>query len=121
MRSGLIFIFCVLLITGCKNTNRVPAGIIPQKKMQAILWDMMRADVFLADFVLNKDSSLHRTDESINLYSKVFAIHHITKEEFGKSYSYYKAHPALLKVIMDSLSKPKTEAPTQMIKPLQVD
>ncbi|HEY6063349.1 MAG TPA: hypothetical protein VIV35_07045, partial [Chitinophagaceae bacterium] len=45
-----------------------------------------------------------------------FAIYHISKEQFGESFSFYKTHPALFKVIMDSLSIPKTEAPTEMIK-----
>ena len=117
MRYGLLIICCLLIIAGCKNKNRIPAGIITQKKMQAILWDMMRADQFLGDFVLNKDSSLDKRIESIKLYEQVFSIYHISKEQFGKSFSFYKTHPALFKVIMDSLSQPKTEAPTEMIKP----
>ncbi len=116
MRKGLLIICCSIIITGCKNKNRIPAGIIPQKKMQAVLWDMMRADQFLGDFVLNKDSSLDKRAESIKLYGQVFAIHHISKEQFGESFSFYKSHPALFKMMMDSLSQPKTEAPTDMIK-----
>ncbi len=116
MRTGLLIIFCLFIITGCKNKNRIPADIIPQKKMQAILWDMMRADQFLGDFVLNKDSGLDKRAESIKLYGQVFAIHQISKEQFGESFSFYKTHPALFKVIMDSLSIPKTEAPAEMIK-----
>jgi len=115
MRTGLFIICSLIIITGCKNKNRIPAGIIPQKKMQTILWDMMRADQFLSDFVLNKDSSLDKRTESIKLYSQVFAIHHISKEQYEESFSFYKAHPALFKAIMDSLSQPKTEAPTEMI------
>ncbi|HMK25332.1 MAG TPA: DUF4296 domain-containing protein [Chitinophagaceae bacterium] len=116
MRTGLLIICCSLIIAGCKNKNRIPANIIPQKKMQAVLWDMMRADQFLADFVLNKDSSLDKRTESIKLYTRVFAIHHISKEQYERSFSFYKTHPALFKVIMDSLSTAKTEAPTEMIK-----
>jgi hypothetical protein len=116
MRTGLFIICFSIIITGCKNKNRIPAGIIPQKKMQTILWDMMRADLFLSDFVLNKDSNLDKRTESIKLYRQVFAIHHISKEQYEKSFSFYKTHPDLFKVIMDSLSQPNTEAPTEMIK-----
>jgi hypothetical protein len=116
MKTGLFIACFLIIITGCKNKNRIPADIIPQKKMQNIVWDMMRADQFLSDFVLNKDSSLDKRTESIKLYSKVFAIHHISKEQYGKSFSFYKTHPALFKIIMDSLSQPKTEPPTEMIK-----
>ena len=116
MKTGLLIICCLFIIAGCKNKNRIPAGIIPQKKMQTILWDMMRADLFLSDFVLNKDSNLDKRTESIKLYRQVFAIHHISKEQYEKSFSFYKTHPDLFKVIMDSLSQPKTEAPTEMIR-----
>ena len=116
MRPRLLIICCLFFIIGCKNKNRIPAGVIPQKKMQAIVWDMMRADQFLTDFVLSKDSSLDKRTESIKLYTKVFAIHQISKEQYEQSFSFYKKHPALLIVIMDSISRPKTEAPTEMIR-----
>jgi len=122
MRNGLLIICCFLIIDGCKNKNRIPADIIPQKKMQAVLWDMMRADQFLSDFVLNKDSSLDKRTESIKLYSRVFAIHHISKEQYERSFSFYKTHPALFKLLMDSLSTAKAEAPTEMItQPVPAD
>ena len=116
MRTALLIICCLLIIAGCKNKNRIPADILPQKKMQAILWDMMRADQFLSDFVLNKDTGLDKRTESIKLYSRVFALHHTSMEEYERSFSFYKTHPALLKVIMDSLSTEKNAAPTEMIK-----
>jgi len=115
MRTGLLIICCSLVIAGCKNKNKVPPDIIPQKKMQAVLWDMMRADQFLSDFVFNKDSSLDKRTRSIQLYNRVFAIHHISKEQYEKSFSFYKTHPALFKVIMDSLSTAKATAPAEMI------
>ena len=116
MRTGLFIACFLIIITGCKNKNRIPADIIPQRKMQSMLWDMMRADQFLSDFVLYKDSGLDKRTESINLYRQVFTIHQVTKERFAESFSFYKTHPALFKVIMDSLSQPKSEAPTEMIR-----
>jgi len=117
MRRRLFIIFCLFIITGCKNKDRIPAGILPQKKMQAIVWDMMRADQFLTDYVLNKDTSLDKRMQRIKLYSKVFSIHQVSKEQYEESFSYYKSHPALFKILMDSLSHPKAEAPTEMINP----
>ena len=40
--------------------------------MEAVLWDMIQADEFLKDFVLNKDTTLNDTLESIRLYERVF-------------------------------------------------
>jgi hypothetical protein len=109
MRAGLFIICCSFILTGCKSKNKIPTGILPQKKMQAVLWDMMRADQFLADFVLKKDSGLDKKTESMKLYKEVFAIHQISKEQFRESFSFFKSRPELFKVIMDSLSQPKKE------------
>lgn len=76
-------------------------------QMQAVLWDMMRADQFLADYVLNKDTSFKKDEKRFNMYHQVFAIHKIDKEIYQRSLNYYLDHPDLLKVILDSISKPK--------------
>jgi hypothetical protein len=117
MKTGFLIFSCLLLITGCRNKGRVPSNIIPPPKMQAILWDMMRADQFLVDFVLPKDSSLNKIAESQKLYQNIFGIYQINKEQFQRSFSYYKSKPALFIAIMDSLSKPITEAPTKLAEP----
>ena len=106
MRTGLLIVLLLVFTAGCKNKNSIPNSVLPQKKMQAILWDMMRADQFLADYVLNKDSSLNKTTESLKYYQQIFAIHKTSKEEFQHSFSFYKSRPVLLKAIMDSISKP---------------
>jgi len=117
MRTGLLILYVSLLIAGCKSRDPIPNNVLPQKEMQVVVWDMMRVDQFLTDYVLPKDSSLNRRTESIKLYQQVFTIHKISKEEFQRSFSFYRSHPALLKVIMDSLSKLSTAAPTEIIKP----
>src|ERR1700674_5346015 len=117
MRIGLLILYVSLLIAGCKSRDRIPGNVLSQKEMRPVLWDIMRADQFLADYVFSKDSSLNRKTESIKLYQQVFAIHKISKEKFQRSFSFYKSHPSLLKVIMDSLSKPPSAAFTPIIKP----
>jgi hypothetical protein len=104
----LLIIYCSIFFIACKKKDNVPDGILPAKKMQAVLWDIMRADQFLADYVFNKDSTKNKKTESIQLYSQVFAVHNISKEEFEKSFIYYKQHPQLMQVIMDSMSRTTT-------------
>lgn len=100
--SSLVLLVCF----SCGNKDRVPGNIIPREKMQLVLSDMMKADHFLTDYVLNHDTTKKREPESIKLYNQIFNIHDISAEEFYKSLSYYQEHPALLRQIMDSLSKP---------------
>lgn len=121
MRSRLLIFFLLLIITSCGKKNKVPRDVLPQKKMQVILWDMMRVDQFLADYVLNKDTSKNKTTESLRYYQQVFAIHKISKEEFQRSFAWYKTHPVLLKAVMDSISAaPKDTLVTPVVpKPVK--
>jgi len=117
MRISLLIALAVIFTAGCKNKNVIPNNVLPEKKMQAILWDMMRADQFLADYVLNKDSLLNKTTESLKYYQQIFAIHKTSKEEFQHSFSFYKSHPVLLKAMIDSISKPPIETAPVFAKP----
>lgn len=98
-----------LLLAGlaaCRAKNKAPSGVLPPEKMQAVLWDLLRADQFLATYVLNKDTSLKKINESLRYYQQVFALHKISKEEFSKSFSWYRAHPAVFRALMDSIATP---------------
>lgn len=105
IRSALIIILLISIIS-CNGKNKIPGNVLPPDKMQLVLVDMMKADQFLSDYVLNKDTTKKREAESIKIYDQVFAIHKISAENFFKSFTYYQQHPSLLQPIMDSLSKP---------------
>ena len=101
MRTFLIFIL-VISVVGCINDKKVPGDIIQQDKMRQLMWDLMRADAYVSDFVM-KDSTKNQKTESIILYEQIFQMHSTTREEFKKSLSFYESRPDLLKPITDSL------------------
>lgn len=107
MRSLLPILITIFFIASCGRKDRIPADILSKEKMQDVLWDMMRADQFLSDYVLNQDTTLVRKNESIPYYSKILALHQVSQEKFRESYYYYRARPQLMKIIMDSLSQKK--------------
>lgn len=118
MKRSLLLLFIIFFVSGCKSKNSIPGGVLSQKKMQLVLWDMMRADQFLADYVLNKDTSLNKTTESLKQYEQIFAIHKVSKDEFRRSFSFYQNHPVLFKAIMDSINAPEKTTP---IAPVQAE
>lgn len=73
------------------------------------MWDIMRADQFLADFVFSKDTSVDKKKESLAIHGQIFSLHKISAEEFQRSFNYYKDHPALMKSIMDSIGAGKSK------------
>ncbi|HWI91933.1 MAG TPA: DUF4296 domain-containing protein [Flavisolibacter sp.] len=90
----------VILIFSCKLS--VPKDVLPPKKMQAVLWDVMQADE-IAEYYSVKDSTFHSLPKHAEYYQKVFSMHKITKEDFKKSLAYYESHPVVFKAVLDSL------------------
>ena len=70
--------------------------------MRKIMWDLMRADAYVSDFLM-KDSTRDKKTESAKLYEKIFDIHATSQEAFKKSLVFYQNRPDLFKVISDSL------------------
>ena len=116
MKTGVLIVCFLLSLASCKKNERIPSDVLPLPKMQAVLWDIMRADKFLSDFAM-RDTALNRKTESIKMYQQVFALHHINKEKFQQSFSWYQSHPSFLKVIMDSLNNRRSDAPTALAQP----
>ena len=112
LRHTGIRIFCLLaagLLTGyaCSNDKSIPSGILSQDKMTGVLWDMIEADqyaqIIAKDTALVDSADLNLKLENLRLYEQVFQLHHVTRDEFHKSYKYYMDHPDLTQVLFDSL------------------
>lgn len=99
---NLLFLVLFVTILSCKSS--VPKDILPPKKMQAVLWDMMQADEMIEYYSTN-DSSFKGISKHTVYYQNIFAIHKVSRESFKNSLNYYKDHPASLKPILDSLQR----------------
>ena len=97
-----IVLLCSVTLFSCGNKNKIPPGILKPDKMQAVLWDIIKADAFTVE-IIKKDSTKNTVQENLKLQQKIFAIHHIAKQDFYKSYDYYKLNLGQLKIIMDSM------------------
>ena len=133
MRKFIPIFFFALFFVSCFGKNRVPRGILSHEKMQAVLWDMLRADEFVGVYILAKDTSLNKKQESALMFDQVLRIHKCSREEFKKSLLFYQSHPAVFKVVLDSIyarqsaldsvhtkfSKPESKLPQRIkaIKP----
>ena len=106
-----IFLFFILTIffSACVRNDKIPKGIIPENEMRKLMWDLMRADAYVSDFVM-KDSTRNQKTESAILYEEVFTIHATTADVFKRSLAFYQSRPDLLKVITDSLRSDEKKA-----------
>ena len=82
----IIFLLAgLVLINSCSSKSKLPAGVLKPDKMRAVLWDIIKADVFTAEFI-KKDSAKNVAIENLKLQQQIFAIHKITKADFYRSY-----------------------------------
>ena len=100
MRLSAIIVILSLLVS-C-STSDVPENILPPDKIRPIIFDLLRADEFVNNFIL-KDTLLKREQEAVKLYEQVFSIHKVKPTDFYNSYRYYQAHPHKNKILIDSL------------------
>jgi hypothetical protein len=105
MKFLLLIVIGITMIVSCKGKDGIPNNMIGKEKMQAILEDMMRADQFFIDYIVNKDSTFDQQKGFTSFYQQILDIHDVSRDKFSKSFAYYRSNPELLKTIMDSISK----------------
>lgn len=110
MRKWIFIFFSLMIIGACAGKKKKPSGVLSQDKMRAVVWDMMRADQYLMNYVFIKDTSDNKKEKSIQLYTQILSLHDISKDQFQKSLTYYRSQPELIQSIMDSISK-RSEMP----------
>jgi hypothetical protein len=121
MRTGVSLLCIILLVMGnsCKDSTKIPSGIIPKDKMENLLWDMMLADRYSAQFLLKDSATKNVKLETMKLYEQVFQLHKISRQDFVKSYKYYLNRPDISKVMFDSLSARGSRNRDHLYKNLQ--
>ena len=102
MKGSIVFIL-IISLSGCRDKDGLPGGILKKEKMQAVFWDVLQAESYTTQFI-KKDSSKNSLLENAKLQQQIFAIHKITKEDFYESYDYYKNHIELMRVLLDSIT-----------------
>lgn len=100
-RRPIILVLSLILIS-CGNKNNIPTGVLKPDEMRGVLWDVMLADAFTQQQIKTYTSAVAQ-EENAKLQKQVFGTHNITKEVFYKSLDYYKAHPNLMKTLLDSV------------------
>lgn len=104
MTRLLISLLCFIWFSACTDTTKVPSDILPQKKMERVMWDMVKADRFANGFYPQPPDPRYSKENAFKAYDGVFKIHGITKNEFLKSYKFYLGRPDLSRVMFDSIT-----------------
>lgn len=116
MRRSFFIVVISMYMIACSRGPKVPKGVLQPDKMEDVLWDMIQTGEFLSGFVLYRDTNINAVLESQRWYEKVYSFHQISKEDFKRSYNWYRDHPDMMKRILDSLSVRKDPEPAPTIQ-----
>lgn len=99
---GKILLMAWLFLASCGRQDEIPEDVLPTERMGSILFDISMAEAFLENYVfrdstVRRDSALHMQLETVLLANR------ISPESFRRSYAWYKQHPAVLRVVVDTV------------------
>jgi Domain of unknown function (DUF4296) len=98
---NLIYFLTLVVFFACNTT---PNNILPEKKMRAVLWDILKADAYTQELYARDTNQKDMAIKNAALQHQIFTLHQVSKETFYNSYNYYKADATLYKALMDSLN-----------------
>lgn len=98
----LLALLLISLAVACGNKSK--EDVLPQPKMEKVLWDVVQADEFIQAFVLKDSAKVNVNAERYKLYEQVFRLHKTSRQQFSKSYEYYLSHPEKNRLLFDSLA-----------------
>jgi hypothetical protein len=93
----------MLLVAGCSEKDKIPSDVIGKEEMEKILWDMMLADQYSANYLVKDSARVNVKMETLKLYEEVFRLHKVSREEFRKSFQFYQGRPDITRTMFDSL------------------
>lgn len=115
MRFGVALALIAFLV-GCNSDDQVPANVIPVKRMQTIMWQLMQSDEYV-NMLVTKDSTKKSSAERAKRYEEIFALNQVSQDEFKKSYQYYLQHPEITKLMFDSITAIAQRQRSELYKP----
>ena len=102
MKTRLLWLNWLILLFSCTpEDQKIPDDIMSIDSMKVIIWDMTLAGEY-ASHQKEQDTAVKPLNTAY--FSEVLKNHHIGKSSFTKSFDFYQAHPALNKILWDSIT-----------------
>ena len=110
----------LLLLAACSGKPEIPENVLSLEKMEAITWDLIRADGVLSHTV-RSDSTVNELEKRSGLYQQVLQVHGISKEDYKRSLRFYESRPDLFREVFNSMQKKANKAPELRKGPVRKD
>ena len=117
MNLRLPWLSCLVYFLSCTPADqKVPPDIMSIDSMKVIIWDMTLASEYASH---QKEQDTARKPVNTAYFSEVLNTHHIDKSTFTRSFDFYQAHPALNKILWDSITIYAQKQRPQIYRPRQ--
>jgi hypothetical protein len=102
MRRLIIIFFVLCAVIACGDADRVPRGVLSKEEIGSILLDMTMADALSNE--VGEGHMMPVTDSvrqgKLKVYYKqILELHHVSVDQFMRSYEFYESHPNRLKEV----------------------
>ncbi len=97
MKWYVIIPLILFSFSSCSRDADIPVEIIKPKQMQALIWDMARADAY-SDVLHQKDTINTLSKISMNLTDNLLALHKTNRTQVENSFKFYSKHPDIFKI-----------------------
>ncbi|SDE28043.1 DUF4296 domain-containing protein [Niabella drilacis] len=114
MNKLLPLLILGITVTAC-GLGR-PKDVLPQDKMQAVLWDIAKGGEFVNGYVYFRNPNLNRAAVNQQVLKQIFTLHKISKKQFDKSLEYYQRKPDLFVAMLDSINVQQARAKQDTVK-----
>lgn len=102
--TGRTVFFLLLLMTACSNRTGIPKDVLQPSDMQKLMRDIVEAEQYSAQYIARDSLIKDKVKANQSLLDTIFAIHHISREAFKTSLTFYESRPDLNKNLFDSLN-----------------
>ncbi|RYY65970.1 MAG: DUF4296 domain-containing protein [Chitinophagaceae bacterium] len=97
-------IAALFLLGACAHNERLPDDVLPPARMAPVLKGVIAADEYVG-MQQEQGPLADPNAERIHRYRAAFRDAGVSEAEFRRSFTYYKAHPALLRSLFDTLQR----------------
>lgn len=105
-------------LASCSRSRSIPSDVLGKEEMGRVLFDIGMAEGHV-EVYLYRDSSKNKDSLLRTELDRVLAIHGVDREEFLRSYRFYKSRPTLFKEVVDTLQARSQRDPQKMYAPRQ--
>jgi len=107
-----LFTVLLLIVVFFSCRDNTPKDKLGPQKMEAVMWDFIRAEIITRDFI-SRDSSRNLDSANVALQKKIFQAHNVKREDFYESLDHYLANSNSMSLLMDSIVARQTRSKNQ--------